>query len=236
MTSFETQLTMSNLCFVTVFFFRKQFKSKKVMKIDAPESISEKRWRTHVPDPPFDEKHVAEVTNYHLVRLVFRPYTHEKRTIGTSVRNDRILLTVPFSSIVHHFFCEPDTCALTQRISQYHRQTKRRTETDNTGEETYIKTQRQSRVGTATRQDIQDKTETETETRGRRQQTNQETRGETRTMVRCGVHCDTCCCDGGWVVLWCWCVVVCCWVLLAVLRGCVLLLVLCGCVSLVGAS
>ena len=43
---------------------------------------------------------------------------------------DRILLTVPFSSIVHHFFCEPDTCALTQRISQYHRQTKRRTETD----------------------------------------------------------------------------------------------------------
>ena len=85
MTSFETQLTMSNLCFVTVFFFRKQFKSKKVMKIDAPESISEKRWRTHVPDPPFDEKHVAEGTNYHLVRLVFRPYTHEKRTIGTSV-------------------------------------------------------------------------------------------------------------------------------------------------------
>ena len=52
------------------FFFRKQFKSKKVMKIDAPESISEKRWRTHVPDSPFDEKHIADGTNCHLARLI----------------------------------------------------------------------------------------------------------------------------------------------------------------------
>ena len=89
------------------------------------------------------------------------------------------------------------------------RQTKRRTETDTWDEQVYIKTHRQTRVRTETRQGGQDRN------RDKRQKTtdeNQETGRETTTVVRCRVHCDACCCDGGCVVVWwsCRVVLLCC--------------------------
>ena len=110
-------------------------------------------------------------------------------------RNDRMLLTLPFPS---------------------DRQTKKMDRDRHTDEQTYIKTHRQTCVGTETRQDGQDRN------RDKRQRTtdeNQETGRETRTVVRYGVHCDLWCCDGGWLV-----VVV---VVVVVLSCCVLLVVLC---------
>ena len=104
-----------------------------------------------------------------------------------------MLLTLPFSSTLHHLWAN-QTLVLSQN------------EFLNTDAQTHNQTHRPTRVGTERRQDIQDRN------RDWIQKTtdeNQETGRETRTVVRNGVHCDACCCDGGWVVVWKSCVLLC---------------------------
>ena len=94
--------------------------------------MSENGSKQHVPDSPLDEMEIAEGISYYLVRLVFRPFSQEKRTIGTSVAQRQNA-----SDFAHLKHSSPssgdtDTCVLTQRTSPDHddRQTERRTETD----------------------------------------------------------------------------------------------------------
>ena len=142
-------------------------------------------------DSPLNDMEIAEGTSVYLVRLVFRPYTHMSRAIGTSVAQRQL--------------------ALPQR------QTDKNTDRDrHTDEQTYIKTHRQTRVRTETRQDGQDRNR---DNKHKTTDENQETGRETRTVVVYAVHCDACCYDAGWVVAW-WscCAVVCCWWCCVVVR------------------
>ena len=153
------------------------------------------------------------IVQAHAFRAAFRRLWHARftaRSYGNCGRNQllpgSITLSSPHASITYDWHV---TGAMTECFwfcpFSSDRQTKKRTETDFRDEHVYIKTHRQTRVRTETRQDGQDRN------RDKRQKTtdeNQETRRETRTVVRYGVHCDACCCDGGWVVVWWSCCVV----------------------------